>query len=51
MISDDVCKAGNYRENAAQKHALLEKRTNCSVIDYKGMFRRKTRNLWLVCQA
>lgn len=46
MISDNVCKAGNYRENAGGKHALLEERTNCSsVIDYKGMFRRKTRNL------
>jgi hypothetical protein len=36
MISDAVCKVGNFRENAGEKHVLSE--ANFSIIDYKGIF-------------
>lgn len=50
MISDAVCKVGKFREKAGEKHALSVERTNCApIIDYKGMFRRKTRNFYVVC--
>lgn len=52
MISDTICKAGNFRVNAGKQHALFKEGTDCyHIIDYRDLFKRKTKNVYLTCQT
>lgn len=52
MIFDAVCKAGNFRINAENQPALLKEGTDCyRIIDYRELFKRKTKNVYLTRQT